>query len=260
MNELFRLSGFGFTYPQQRRPALTGVDLTIRSGEFWVLCGPSGCGKSTLLRQLKTVLTPHGVTEGGVYFQGTPLRDVPLRQQAADIGFVLQSPEHQVVTDKVWHELAFGLESLGCDTPSIRRRVAEMASFFGIQDWFHKSVDELSGGQKQLLSLASVMVMQPKVLILDEPTSQLDPIAAADFLQTLGRINRELIRWGRHYNQAVRALNTIAMFVRNKGGIDPQVAKEQLTKAASELELVQGSVEEIKEMVQAVHESERFWR
>ena len=192
MNELFRLSGFGFTYPQQRRPALTGVDLTIRSGEFWVLCGPSGCGKSTLLRQLKTVLTPHGVTEGEVYFQGTPLRDVPLRQQAADIGFVLQSPEHQVVTDKVWHELAFGLESLGCDTPSIRRRVAEMASFFGIQDWFHKPVDELSGGQKQLLSLASVMVMQPKVLILDEPTSQLDPIAAADFLQTLGRIHREL--------------------------------------------------------------------
>ena len=192
MDELFRLSGFGFTYPQQRRPALAGIDLTIRPGEFWVLCGPSGCGKSTLLRQLKTVLAPHGTVEGEVYFQGTPLRDVPLRQQAADIGFVLQSPEHQVVTDKVWHELAFGLESLGCDTPSIRRRVAEMASFFGIQDWFHKSVDELSGGQKQLLSLASVMVMQPKVLILDEPTSQLDPIAAADFLQTLGRINREL--------------------------------------------------------------------
>ena len=192
MDELFRLSGFGFTYPQQRRPALTGIDLTVHPGEFWVLCGPSGCGKSTLLRQLKTVLAPHGVTEGEVWFQGVPLRDVPLRQQAADIGFVLQSPEHQVVTDKVWHELAFGLESMGCDTPTIRRRVAEMASFFGIQGWFHKSVDQLSGGQKQLLSLASVMVMQPKVLILDEPTSQLDPIAAADFLQTLGRINREL--------------------------------------------------------------------
>ena len=173
MSELFHLSGFGFTYPQQRTPALTDVELTIRSGEFWVLCGPSGCGKSTLLRQLKTVLAPHGVTEGEVYFQGTPLREIPLRQQAADIGFVLQSPEQQVVTDKVWHELAFGLESLGCDTPSIRRRVAEMASFFGIQDWFHKSVEQLSGGQKQLLSLASVMVMQPKVLILDEPTSRL---------------------------------------------------------------------------------------
>ena len=105
MDELFRLSGFGFTYPQQRRPALAGIDLTIRPGEFWVLCGPSGCGKSTLLRQLKTVLAPHGTVEGEVYFQGTPLRDVPLRQQAADIGFVLQSPEHQVVTDKVWHRL-----------------------------------------------------------------------------------------------------------------------------------------------------------
>ena len=174
MSELFHLSSFGFTYPQQRTPALTDVELTIRSGEFWVLCGPSGCGKSTLLRQLKTVLAPHGVTEGEVYFQGTPLREIPLRQQAADIGFVLQSPEQQVVTDKVWHELAFGLESLGCDTPSIRRRVAEMASFFGIQDWFHKSVEQLSGGQKQLLSLASVMVMQPKVLILDDSTSAVD--------------------------------------------------------------------------------------
>lgn len=103
-----------------------------------------------------------------------------------------QSPENQIVTDKVWHELAFGLESLGYDTPTIRRRVAEMASFFGIQTWFYKSVTELSGGQKQLLNLASVMVLQPKVLILDEPTSQLDPIAASDFLATLGKINREL--------------------------------------------------------------------
>ena len=174
MSELFHLSSFGFTYPQQRTPALTDVELTIRSGEFWVLCGPSGCGKSTLLRQLKTVLAPHGVTEGEVYFQGTPLREIPLRQQAADIGFVLQSPEQQVVTDKVWHELAFGLESLGCDTPSIRRRVAEMASFFGIQDWFHKSVEQLSGGQKQRLTIARAVVKDPDILILDDSASALD--------------------------------------------------------------------------------------
>ena len=114
------------------------------------------------------------------------------RTQAARIGFVQQSPENQIVTDKVWHELAFGLESLGEDTPTIRRRVAEMASFFGIEGWFHKDVTELSGGQKQLLNLASVMAMQPDVLILDEPTSQLDPIAASDFLAVLGKINREL--------------------------------------------------------------------
>ena len=192
MNEVFRLEHFSFTYPQQRRRALDDVSLTVRPGQFWVLCGPSGCGKSTLLRQCKSVLTPHGAAEGGIFFEGVPLQDVPNRRQSSEIGFVLQSPEHQVVTDKVWHELALGMESLGFDTPSIRRRVAEMASFFGIQDWFYKDVDQLSGGQKQLLSLASVMVLQPKVLILDEPTSQLDPIAASEFLQTLGRINREL--------------------------------------------------------------------
>ncbi|MEL7564920.1 MAG: ECF transporter S component [Dehalobacterium sp.] len=114
------------------------------------------------------------------------------RAQASGIGFVLQNPDNQIVTDKVWHELAFGLESLGFDTPTIRLRVAEMASFFGIQTWFYKNVSELSGGQKQLLNLAAIMAMQPAVLILDEPTSQLDPIAAADFLATVSKINREL--------------------------------------------------------------------
>ena len=192
MPELVRLEHYGFTYPQQTRPALSDVELTIRDGEFWVLCGASGCGKTTLLRQLKPSLRPHGAVQGCVWFDGQPLEQLPPRRQAADIGFVLQSPEEQTVTDKVWHELAFGLESLGYDTPAIRRRVAEMASFFGIQDWFHRRVDELSGGQKQLLALASVMVLQPRLLILDEPTSQLDPIAAADFLQTVGRLNREL--------------------------------------------------------------------
>ena len=192
MPELVRLEHYGFTYPQQTRPALSDVELTIRDGEFWVLCGTSGCGKTTLLRQLKPSLRPHGAVQGCVWFDGQPLEQLPPRRQTADIGFVLQSPEEQTVTDKVWHELVFGLESLGYDTPAIRRRVAEMASFFGIQDWFHRRVDELSGGQKQLLALASVMVMQPRLLILDEPTSQLDPIAASDFLNTVRKINTEL--------------------------------------------------------------------
>lgn len=181
-----------FSYPEQPTRALEDVSLTVEPGAFLVLCGPSGCGKSTLLRQLKTVLAPHGRRTGEILFEGTPLDELDQRTQSQKIGFVQQSPENQIVTDKVWHELAFGLESLGCDTPTIRRRVAEMASFFGIQTWFYKSVTELSGGQKQLLNLASVMVMQPSVLILDEPTSQLDPIAASDFLATLGKINREL--------------------------------------------------------------------
>ena len=190
--EVFTIHHLNFAYPEQEKNAISDLTLSVQPGEFLVLCGPSGCGKSTLLRQLKTVLAPHGRRSGEILFENTPLDELSQREQSEKIGFVQQSPENQIVTDKVWHELAFGLESLGYDTPTIRRRVAEMASFFGIQTWFYKSVTELSGGQKQLLNLASVMVLQPKVLILDEPTSQLDPIAASDFLATLGKINREL--------------------------------------------------------------------
>ena len=188
----YEIRNLTFTYPGEQIPALREVSLTVADGEFLVLCGASGSGKSTLLRQLKSVLAPHGERSGEILFGGVPLEIVARGEQAGAIGFVLQNPENQVVTDKVWHELAFGLESLGYATPVIRRRVAEMAAFFGIQDWFYKNVSELSGGQKQLLSLASVMAMQPRALLLDEPTSQLDPIAAADFLAVLGRINREL--------------------------------------------------------------------
>ena len=190
--ELFKIQNLTFTYPEQETPVLRDVSMTLRQGDFAVLAGPSGCGKSTMLRQLKTVLAPHGKKTGTILFNGTTLDTVDNRTQASKIGFVLQDPDSQIVTDKVWHELAFGLESLGVDNTTIRGRVAEMASFFGIQTWFHMEVTQLSGGQKQLLNLASIMVLQPDVLILDEPTSQLDPIAATDFLQTLGRINREL--------------------------------------------------------------------
>lgn len=188
----FTMKEFSFTYPTKEKPALEGIDLTVEYGEFITICGKSGCGKSTLLRNLKSVLAPHGSTSGEILFYGRPLTEVGLKEQASRIGYVLQNSENQIVTDKVWHELAFGLESLGYDTKTIRIRVAEMASFFGIQTWFTKSVTELSGGQKQLLNLASIMAMQPDILILDEPTSQLDPIAATDFLETVKKINREL--------------------------------------------------------------------
>ena len=190
--KVYDIKNFSFAYPEQDENTLSSLDFSVEAGEFLLLCGPSGSGKSTLLRHLKSVLAPHGTKTGEIIFRGQSLEDTDKRQQAEKIGFVLQSPENQIVTDKVWHELAFGLESLGYDTPTIRRRVAEMASFFGIEGWFYKNVTELSGGQKQLLNLASVMAMQPSVLILDEPTSQLDPIAASEFLATIGRINREL--------------------------------------------------------------------
>lgn len=190
--ESFTIRGLTFAYPEQAKKALNDLTFSVGQGEFVTLAGPSGCGKTTLLRQLKTVLAPHGSLRGEILFEGRPLSEIGQREQSARIGFIQQNPNNQIVTDKVWHELAFGLESLGYDTPAIRGRVAEMASFFGIQSWFYKNVSELSGGQKQLLNLASIMAMQPSVLILDEPTGQLDPIAASSFLATVGKINREL--------------------------------------------------------------------
>ena len=188
----FEIKDLTFYYPGGSRPALNDINLEIERGSYVTVCGRSGSGKTTLLRHLKSVLAPHGKKTGDILFGGRPLEEAGLREQSSMIGYVMQDPDDQVVTDKVWHELAFGLESLGIDQKTMRLRVAEMASYFGIQGWFHKDVAELSGGQKQLLNLASIMAMQLEVLILDEPTSQLDPIAASDFLNTVRKINLEL--------------------------------------------------------------------
>lgn len=190
--EVFEIKNMTFTYAGASRPAIKDISLRIELGEMMTVCGKSGSGKSTLLRHMKPALAPVGEISGSLTFCGRNIRELSHEEQASRIGYVLQNPDNQIVTDKVWHELAFGLESLGEDIATIRLRVAEMASYFGIQAWFHKAVAELSGGQKQLLNLASVMVMQPDVLILDEPTSQLDPIAAEEFLDTVRKINREL--------------------------------------------------------------------
>ena len=189
----FQIQDLSFSYPTAKgKESLHHVNITIQKGEYVVLCGKSGSGKTTLLRQMKSVLAPHGKRSGEILFNGTPIEKVSQRDQSSKIGYVMQNPDDQIVTDKVWHELAFGLESLGCDQKTMRARVSEMACYFGIADWFHKDVATLSGGQKQLLNLASIMAMQPEVLILDEPTSQLDPIAASDFLNTVRKINIEL--------------------------------------------------------------------
>ena len=189
----FEIKNLSFSYAAAKgKDSLHNVNLTIQKGEYVVLCGKSGSGKTTLLRHMKTVLTPHGKHTGEILFNGVPMEKVSQRDQSSKIGYVMQNPDDQIVTDKVWHELAFGLESLGCDQKTMRARVAEMACYFGIQDWFHRDVANLSGGQKQLLNLASIMAMQPEVLILDAPTSQLDPIAASDFLNTVRKINIEL--------------------------------------------------------------------
>ena len=190
--EVLQIKNLSFSYPESEKKALRNINLSVNEGEFIVVFGKSGCGKSTLLKLIKPEISPFGEKSGDIFYCGTPLDKINNKISASEIGFISQNPESQIVTDEVWHELAFGLESLGLDTKEIRSRVAEMAGYFGIESWFHKKTNELSGGQKQLLNLASVMAMQPKMLLLDEPTAQLDPIAAANFISTLHKLNREL--------------------------------------------------------------------
>ena len=189
--ELLKIENLTFAYPNTLSPTIKGVNLTVNEGEFTVLCGATGSGKSTLLRLLKRELSPTGDISGSIYYKETNITELSSDISASKIGFVMQNPEHQIVTDKVWHELGFGLENMGLPQNEIALRVCEMASYFGIESWFEKSVSELSGGQKQLLNLASVMAMQPDILILDEPTAQLDPIAATDFINTLKKLNTD---------------------------------------------------------------------
>lgn len=189
---VLRFESVSFAYPQAKKRALDRISFSMEQGEYLVVCGESGCGKTTLLRLAKQELTPAGAVEGTVFYREKPLKELDRETSALKTGFVQQNPENQIVTDYVWHELAFGLENMALPTQTIRRRVSEMASFFGMEEWFHKKTCELSGGQKQMLNLASVMAMNPELLILDEPTSMLDPLAARNLLQMIQRINREL--------------------------------------------------------------------
>lgn len=190
--EILKTEHLSFAYAGAEKQALSDVSFALKSGSFAVLTGDSGSGKSTLLRLLKREITPRGTASGAVTVCGVPQDALSDRDAASKIGFVAQHPDEQIVTDRVWHELAFGLESLGANDAFMRRRVAEIASFFGIGDWFRMQTDALSGGQKQLLCLASVLAAEPDILLLDEPTSRLDPVSEAEFLSLLERLNREL--------------------------------------------------------------------
>lgn len=189
--EMLKVENLSFQYPLCNTPAVKDVSFSVQRGEFVVLCGTTGSGKSTLLRMLKPQLTPLGEKSGEVYFRGKRLAELDAKESASAIGFVMQKPEQQIVTDKVWHELAFGLENMNVSHETISSRIAEMANAFGLTEWFESDVSTLSGGRKQLLNLASVLVMQPDLLILDEPTAQLDPVAATEFIELLKRLNRD---------------------------------------------------------------------
>lgn len=190
--EIIKVNNLNFKYNLYDKIVLKDISFSIKKEDFVVVCGYSGSGKTTLLRHLKNNLKPYGETQGEIYYKGNLIKDIDKLTLVGEIGFVMQNPDNQIVTDTVWHELAFGLENLGLENKIITRRVAEVSNFFGINNWFDKKVHELSGGQKQLLNLASVIAMQPKVIILDEPTAQLDPISATEFLNTLKKVNQDL--------------------------------------------------------------------
>ena len=180
-----------FRYPGSHGDVLSGVSMAVPVGAFALLVGGTGSGKSTLLSLAKPQIAPAGDRAGQVRVFGRPVDDLD-GAAACEVGYVFQDPDNQIVCDSVWHEMAFGLENLGTPQGEMRRRVAEASYFFGMGPWFHSDTDSLSGGRKQLLALASTLVMQPRVLLLDEPTAQLDPIAARNFLHALFRVNREL--------------------------------------------------------------------
>ncbi len=190
--ESYTIKNLNFTYPNSANKALDNVNITIEQGSFVAICGHIGSGKTTLIKHFKPSVTPHGISKGEILFENNPISEISFREQSQKISFVTQNPEAQCVTDKVYHEIAFGLESLGLDNNEIKRRVAETVAFFGIQDITDKNISELSGGQKQIVNLASVVAMRPSVIILDEPTTRLDPIASTRFISELEKINREI--------------------------------------------------------------------
>ena len=193
---LIELKDFNFSYAstdgsEKTFECLHDINLEINYGDFVLLCGPSGCGKTTLLSNLKKELIPNGLRSGIARYNGIGISQLDDETSACDIGYLFQNPDSQIVTDTVIQEIAFPLENIGVSSEEIRNRISELAAFFGLNDILHKNVNELSGGQKQLVNLCSLLVLRPKVLLLDEPMSQLDPIASYDFLSILRRLNEE---------------------------------------------------------------------
>ncbi|MCH5304126.1 MAG: ATP-binding cassette domain-containing protein [Ruminococcus sp.] len=216
--EIFNIENLSFTYNTCNQKVLDGINLKVNSGDFILLIGQSGSGKTTLLRMLKKELTPFGQMSGEIFYKRKKIETLSLKESAENIGFIMQDPDAQIVTDKVYSELAFGLENLGYEKEVIRAKVSEFASYFGLSEIFEHSTDNLSGGEKQMLNLASVMAMNPEAIILDEPTSMLDPISATEFINTLKRINNDFgttVIIAEHHLQDVFHLSDRVVYLEN---------------------------------------------
>lgn len=179
--EILNIENLTFKYPASESNAVDGVSFSVSEGDFTLLCGGSGSGKTTLLKLLKEEIAPYGEKSGSVTFAPN-----------VKVGIVMQDVENQIVSDTVWHNLAFALENQNKSSSEIRQKIAEITEYFDISHLFYKNTFNLSGGEKQLVNLASVMVTDPDILLLDEPTGQLDPIAADRFTDIVKKLNREM--------------------------------------------------------------------
>ncbi len=194
MSDIITLDKLSFRYPDSSKWAVKDFDLTVPAGEVVVLAGPSGCGKSTLLRAVNGLI-PHmysGEYSGDVRVAGASVKGSTMRELAQTVGFLFQNPENQIFMFTVERDVAFGLENLGVPRPEMRRRVDEAIGLLGIQALSQRAPHELSDGQKQRVALAGVLAMRPKLIILDEPTSLLDPKTAAELVDLVAKLRKEL--------------------------------------------------------------------
>lgn len=189
--ELFKIDNLSFSYDKSIRPSIKNINLSIRQGDFLVICGTSGSGKSTLVRQLKSCFTPLGAQTGTILFKGRPLSSISVKEQAQSIGYVPQGDFSQVPVGNVINQLAFGPLNIGMKENQVKLHIAEISNVLGISDILYKNSNDISGGQKQLVKLASVLIMNPDIIILDEPFSSLDPFSANALLDTLNKVNND---------------------------------------------------------------------
>ena len=193
MAEVVRAEEYGFRYNESKKWAVKDFNLTVKSGEIVVLAGPSGCGKSTLLRSVNGLI-PHmysGQTAGSVSVDGRAVGETPMSVLAQKVGLLFQNPENQIFMFSVERDVAFGLENLGIPRAEMRERVDRAMHLMGITELAGRAPHELSDGQKQRVALAGVVAMNPKLIILDEPTSLLDPRTALELVDLLQKLRKE---------------------------------------------------------------------
>jgi len=185
--------GLTYSYPDSPVPSIADVNFTAEQGEFILITGPSGCGKTTFCRCLNGLIPNSygGTFQGKVIVEGSPTTKRPVYELAQKVGLVFQNPENELFCTSVEREVAFGLENLAMPRDELRPRVDEALSLVGISHLRDKSPDELSGGEQQKVAVAALLAMKPRVLVLDEPTANLDPMSAASVIDILTRINRE---------------------------------------------------------------------